>query len=174
MRLSDIPKAKLERIKRYVQEQKGKIPVVSEGESLVKKVKEEFGVELSPQQIYLLQRGYITKRVRIPEDLALELEKKYGSITAGIKKTLALAQQMEMPKIPATLRPVWEALKGKTLSYHDAVIKIADTGYPDPDGAIRELFRLGYGENIRGKLRFLEHRKPPELSLLAFFASSGR
>ena len=170
VRLSEIPREKLEEIERFVRENKAKYPVVSEGENLVDMVEREFGVRLSPQQIYRLQRGIHTVRVSVPVDVAEELERRYGSVGAGIKKVLGMAREM-MEEPPARLRPAWEALRGRTLSYHDAVKAIADLGYEDPDRVIGELFRLGYGVNERGRLRFLEARRPPELALLSMFGA---
>lgn len=97
VRLSDIPPSILKQIERFVKENKGKIPVVSEGENLVDLVEKKFGYRLSPSQIYDLQRGYKTIRVKLDVDLVREIEKEYGSLGKGLRQLLNIYKSAQLP-----------------------------------------------------------------------------
>jgi len=110
VRLSEIPPTTLKKIEQFVKEMKGKVPVVSKGENLVDLVEKKFGYRLSPSQIYDLQRGYKTLRIKVDVDALRELEKEFGSISKGIKEVLKLYKQTN---IPPHLKKYHEVLKRK-------------------------------------------------------------
>ena len=142
MRLKDVDKDTLHRIEKFVQEKKNVIPVKSDGgEDLVKAVKREFGIMLSPSQIYKLQRGIKTYRVNLPSHLAEDLRIRYGSVGNAIKK---LAPLLEKPKeLHGDLERMWRILleKGKvTDSEFSEIFK----DWNDKYHLLGQLFKIGF------------------------------
>ena len=162
MRIVDIPEEKLEEIRKFIQENYKDHPVTTspEGVNKVKTlpelIKEKFGVDLSPSQVYQLRKGYRTVKVKLTTDTIRELEEEYGSVEAGLK---ALASTAERTHVSAYLKPALKALvdltnKQGSVSYAEAVKTIADSGYSDPDDILKQLFQQGFGTNVGGKYRF--------------------
>jgi len=162
MRLSDIPEEKLEEIRKFIQENVKNYPVTSSpggiqsAKTLTELIKERFGVELSPSQVYELKRGYKTVRVKLTVDTIKQLEEEYGSVEKGLKD---LARTAENLKVSAYLKPALKALvdltdKQGSVSYTEAIKTIADLKYSDPDNVLKELFRQGFGTNVGGKYKF--------------------
>ncbi len=167
VRLSDIPKDKLLEIEKFVQEMKGKVPVVSEGENdLVRMVKEKFGVELSPSQIYKLQKGVKTYRVSLPLHVVEKLKREYGSVGEGIKQLVKIFDHMT-PNIPENLRKPYELLLSRrTVSVQEVEELLKDFG--NPWDILRELSRLGLVRRVGDKFEIYKYRRDP---LLEFFMS---
>ena len=177
VRLRDLDPRLLREIRRFVRQKRGKVPVTGGGptpdggyvKNMVELVRERFGVELSPAQIYRLQRGG-RRRVSLDEDVAEWLEDRFGSVSEGLRRVERLLRQMA-GEPPAKYRHAVAQLGGRTLDYEEAVHELRELGYENPDEVIRELFRLGFGRNAGGRLQFFRHRRPPELELLAFFGA---
>ena len=112
VRLSDIPEKVLAEIEKFVKEQKGKVPVTSQGdiETLPDLVEKKFGYRLSPSQIYTLQKGEKTYRVKLDIETIRELEEKFGSVGAGVKKLLKYYGKQ---KLPPKLREPYKVLASK-------------------------------------------------------------
>jgi hypothetical protein len=174
VRLRDIPPNVLDEIRRFVRQQKGKVPVTGGGETpsgryvknMVELVKEKWGYELSPGQIFALQRPK-PKKVTLPGDVADWLEEEFGTVGAGVKQIAELAKQMK-GKPPVNLRMAVSRLGGQLLDYEEAVRLLKEMGYEKPDETIRELARLGFLSNEKGMLRFHRYKRPSELSLIRF------
>ena len=138
-----IPKETLEKIEKFVQENKKKIVVYSKGggNDLVKEIKKRFGYDLSPQQIYKLQRGIKIYRVNLPSYVAEQLKDKYGSVGNGIKHLAdLLAEPQDMPE---DLKRAWKILfKVKQFTPKEVPELLKD--FEDPYGILRELAKIGY------------------------------
>jgi hypothetical protein len=177
VRLRDIPPNVLTEIRRFVRQYKGKIPVTGGGptpsgeyvKNMQEIIKEKWGYELSPGQIFALQRPR-PKKVSIPEDVAEWMEKEFGSVGDGVKRVTEIARIMS-GKVPDRFRQAIASLGGRTVTYDEAVMELRMLGYDDPDEVLRELARLGFMANEAGKLRFYRYRRPPEFSILRFFGS---
>ena len=176
-KLKDIPPDMLKEIERFVKQKKGKVPVSGGGptpdggyvKNLVELVKEKFGVELSPAQIYRLQHRKRRKKVELDKDTVEWLEENFGSVNEGIRQVTKMLSFM-VGKPPEKYRNAISQLGGRTLDYDEVVFELKQLGYENPDEVIRELFKMGYGRNVNGKLRFFRYKQPPELELLRFFA----
>ena len=181
VRLRDIPPEKLREIERFVRQQRGKVPVTGGGrtpdgryvKNLVELVEEKFGVKLSPQQIFRLQRGERKIRVPIEKEVAEMLKEEYGSVSEGLKHLSKLAR-MVLAKPPPEYVNAISQLGGRKLDYEAAVFELRQLGYKDPDRVIRELARLGFLTNEGGKLVFHRRRVPPEYALIMYLAGLGR
>jgi len=183
VRLSDIPPGKLREIERFVREMRGKAPVTGGGwdartgryvKNLVEMVEERFGVRLSPQQIYALQRGsYRGRRVSIPEDLAAALERRFGDVRVGLKTLLKVTEEMVRPPSPELERVV-DALAGQlpraSYTMQELAERIRGLGYPDPYRVVGDLFREGLAQWRGEKVVVRRFRLPPEVRLASFFA----
>ena len=104
VRLSDIPEDVLKEIEKFVREKKGEVPVTTspkEDGSRIKTlpdlVEEKFGYRLSPSQIYDLQRGEKTYRVKVDMETVRELEERFGSVGKGIKQMLKFYGPQQLP-----------------------------------------------------------------------------
>jgi hypothetical protein len=174
VRLRDIPPDVLHEIRKFAIQNKGKIPVTGGGKTpdgryvknMVELIREKWGVELSPGQIFALQRPK-PKKVTLPGDVAGWLEEEFGTVGAGVKQVAELAKQMK-GKPPVNLRMAVSRLGGQLLDYEEAVRLLKEMGYEKPDETIRELARLGFLSNEKGMLRFHRYKRPSELSLIRF------
>jgi len=170
VRLKDIPKEKLEEIAEFVRKMKGKIPVTSKGgKSLVDLVEEKFGYRLSPQQIYALQKGYRTYRIKLDVDTIIKIEEEFGDVSKGIKQLLKFYR--EQTTLPDHLKKPHKALleKGEELTIDD--IKEVLLGKFAKDeremwNLVAELCKLGYIRRIGNKFYIYKFRRDP---LLEFF-----
>ena len=103
-RLSEIPEDMLKEIEKFVKEKKGEVPVTtspredgSRIKTLLDLVEEKFGYRLSPSQIYDLQRGAKTYRVKVDIETVRELEEHFGSVGKGIKQMLKFYGAQRLP-----------------------------------------------------------------------------
>ena len=121
VRLSDIPENVLKEIEKFVREKKGEVPVTTsprEDGSMIKTlpdlVEEKFGYRLSPSQIYDLQRGAKTYRVKVDIETVRELEEHFGSVGKGIKQMLKFYSAQRLP--PHLRKPHEVLLKKEKIS----------------------------------------------------------
>ena len=138
-----IPEEKLHEIEKFVQEKKKEIVVYSKGGGydLVKAIKEKFDVDLSPQQIYKLQKGIKIYRVNLPSYVAEQLKDRYGSVGSGIKH---LAAELAEPKdMPEELKRAWKRLF-KVRQFTGKEIEELLKDFDEPYKVIRELMKIGY------------------------------
>jgi hypothetical protein len=174
VKLREIPPEKLKEIRRFVIQKRGKIPVTGGGptptgeyvKNMIEIIREKWGVELSPAQIFSMQRR--PKKVSLPGEVVDWLEEEFGDAREGLKRMVKVMEQMA-GKPPLQLKKAISSLGGRTLSYEEAVIELKTLGYENPDEILRELGRLGYLTNERGMLRFYRYRRPPEFSIIKFF-----
>jgi len=164
--LNKIPKEKLIEIEKFVQEMKNKVPVVSDGENLVDLVEKKFGIRLSPNQIYKLQRGIKTYRISLPMHVAEKLKREYGSVGEGIKKIAKIYSGLS-PDIPEHLREPYEILLKKK------VVKISEVedvlkDFDDPWGIIKELARLGLVYRDKDEFVISRFKRDPILEFFLF------
>lgn len=182
VRLSDIPEKVLAEIEKFVKEQKGKVPVTSQGdiETLPDLVEKKFGYRLSPSQIYTLQKGEKTYRVKLDIETIKELEERFGSVGAGVKKLLKYYGKQ---KIPDRLREPYRVLlkedkrkrkanegDGLTPEEIKSLLKPFVQNEQEAWKIITELGRLGYvSRNKEGNYIIHEFRRDPVVELLMGF-----
>ena len=174
MRLSEIPEEKLKEIIKFLEENKKNYPVTTSPNGKVKVktlpelVKERFGVELSPNQIYTLLRGYKTVRVKIDGEALRQLEEAFGDVSSGIKAVLSSVKT----KVPEELKPavlkLSEASKSRALTWQEVVDILRSLGYQDPAKVVGELFGYGLGERDGDGYRFYRVALPKGLEILKF------
>ena len=173
VRLSDIPEDILKQIEQFVKEMKNKVPVTSSPredgskiETLPDLVEKKFGYRLSPQQIYALQKGVRTYRVKLDIETIRELEERFGSVGKGIKEMLKFYKGQKMPE---KLRKPYEALLKKGELTPEEVEEVLLPFVKESREAwqiIRELARLGYVTRDRsGKYIVHRFRRDPILEL---------
>jgi hypothetical protein len=161
VRLRDIPAEKLREIRRFVLQSKGKLTY----QQMAEEIKKRWGYELTPGQLYHLSKEY--KEVKLSKEVVDFLEREFGDVGEGLKQVLALARFMATPP-PREYEKAVRSLAGQLLSYEEAVAKLRELGYRDPDKVLRELSREGFLHNERGLLRFYRVRRPPEIAFLQF------
>jgi len=170
VRLSDIPEETLKEIEKFVRENKMKIPVVSKGENLVDLVEKRFGYRLSPSQIYSLQRGQKTYRVKLDIGTVRELEERFGSVGKGIKEMVKFYKGQ---KIPDRLKEPYKALLNKGVLKSDEVEEVLLPFVKDSKEAwkiISELSRLGYvTRDKNGNFVIHKFRRDPLIELMMGF-----
>jgi len=173
-RLSEIPEETLKEIQEFVKRNKGVIPVTTtpaeDGmriETLPEAVEKKFGYKLSPSQIYDLQRGTKTYKVKVDMETVRELERLYGNVGAGIKKVLKFYKTSVLPE---HLRKAHEALVSKEKLTADEVVEVVLPFVKNDQEVwkvVGELSRLGYVRRDRaGNYIFSRFRRDPFLEFL--------
>ena len=168
MRLRDIPKEDLERIRKYIKENEKILPVKSNvgGMDLIKGIKIHFGYDLSAPQIYKLRKGIRTYRVNLPEDVAEDLERRYGSVGKAIKK---LAPLIAKPKeLSGRVEEMWKILLDKGKVTDEEFYEIFKD-WDDKYQLLRELFKLGFAHREGNKIVATPYKWNPLLSLSGLF-----
>ena len=173
-RLSEIPEETLKEIQDFVKRNKGVIPVTTtpteDGtkiETLPEAVEKKFGYKLSPSQIYDLQRGTKTYKVKVDMETVRELERTYGNVGAGIKKVLKFYKTSMLPE---HLRKPHEALVSKeklTASELEEVLAPFVKESREAWKIVGELSRLGFMRRDKeGNYIFSRFRRDPFLEFL--------
>ena len=178
MRLSDIPEDTLKQIERFVKENKKVYPVTSAPKedgtrikTLVDIVEEKFGYRLSPAQIYALQKGEKTYRVKLDPETIRELEDRFGSVGKGIKQMLKFFGKQQLPPhLREPYRALLKADKGYGLSPSEIeeILKPLVREEQEVWKIIQELGKLGYvTRNKKDRYDIHKFRRNPliELSL---------
>jgi len=168
VRLSEIPDEKLEAIRRWLETSEAKslfITSSSGGPSLQSRIKEKFGVDLSPAQISMLKKGYRKYSVLLPEDAVVAAERNYGSLENAFKQ-FAAAMKAE-DELPEDMRSVVQILGGKTMSFEEAIRTLLDMGY-NPATMLTKLKRAGYFMRRGDQAIFTKRPVDP---MAEFFAS---
>lgn len=162
--LREIPREKLDEIRRFLIQKKDKHVT---REQLAEEVKKRFGIELKPDQVsrLLMPRS---KKVSLPEDVLKMIEEEYGDVREGLKNLMRIARMTLKPP-PEYYRKALSQLHGRKLEWWEAVRELKEMGYDDPEKAIDYLVKNGYCWRTEdGKLEFSRHPRPPELMLLGF------
>ena len=177
VRLADIPPDVLKKIEQFVKEYKRVYPVTSRPKedgttikTMVDAVEEEFGYRLSPSQIYALQKGEKTYRVKLDVEAIQQLEKEFGSVSKGVKEVLKF---FKAQKIPNHLKKPYEALLQKGELTPAEVEEVLLPFVKESREAWRivgELSRLGYiTRDRKGKYIVHKFRRDPVLELMMGF-----
>jgi len=175
MKLSEIPKPKLEEIRRFIEENP-RLPITSKytDKTLQKEIERRFGYKLSPAQISRIKRGAVKlSNVVIPVDQARELEKQYGSLTVGVKKAISKLIA-EIPKVPEPYNRAYQELRGRTYEYGELIGKLREMGYENP----AEVLKVFSGEGVmmwegKDKIKILNKRRLTDLELFGFLGLGG-
>ncbi|WP_297553018.1 hypothetical protein [Thermococcus sp.] len=170
VRLADIPAPVLAQIEEFVEENWGKMPVVSKftDKTLQAEIERRWGYKLSPAQIRRLK--YKTVRlsnVYISLDHARELERQYGSVATGVKKAVAKLIA-EIPKIPEPYDRAYDYLRGRDYDIQELMERIRELGYEDPQEVLKVFSREGVMMWENGRVKILNRRRLTDLEKLGF------
>jgi len=143
MRLSEIPDETLMAIERWLGTDEARHLLItnSVGPSLQSRIKEKFGVELSPSQISMLKKGYKKYCTLLPTDVVVEAEDAYGSLENAFKQFISSTREEE--KVPEDIKSIVQILGGKTMSWDEAIHTLLDMGF-NPLPTLTKLKRAGY------------------------------
>lgn len=142
-RLSEIPDEVLDAIRRWLSSDEARHLLItnSNGPSLQSRIKEKFGVDLSPSQISMLRKGYKKYCTLLPADVVVEAEDSYGSLSNAFKQFISSTEEEE--RIPEDIKPIVKILGGKTMSWDEAIHTLLDMGF-NPIPTLTKLRRAGY------------------------------
>ncbi|MGC8569496.1 MAG: hypothetical protein ACP5LW_05780 [Nitrososphaeria archaeon] len=171
MRLSDIPDEKLQKIREWIELHKKDYPVTSQdpSKSMIYKLKELFGVELSPSQVYTLMRGYKTVKIKLPEETIKELERVFGDLSTGVNKVSKIISSNMMAPTPDLLDVINQFEDEKLYTYNEIVERLRKVKGDRAQEYAGIMFKRGYFTRERtGLFRFRRIPVPQELQLMLY------
>lgn len=170
MKLSEIPSPVLAQIEEFIEKNWGKMPIASKytDKTLQKEIERKFGYKLSPAQISRIKHKRVKLgNITIPLEHARELERQYGSLAAGVKKSIERTIA-EIPKVPEPYDRAYEFLRGGTYEFSRLVELIKDMGYENPQEVLRAFSRAGVMMWENGQVKILNKRRLTDIELLGF------
>ncbi len=171
MRLSDIPDDKLQQIKEWIEQHKKVYPVTSGDptKSMVYKIKEQFGVELSPSQIYTLMKGYRTVKVKLTEDTIKEIERVFGDLNKGLNSVSKIISISLTSPSQDMLEVINQFQEDKQYTYSEIEQTVKKVKGDSAYKYIGEMFKKGYFIRDKdGQYKFRRIPVPQELQLMLY------